>query len=164
MKMTTRRCPFCGEAVPSYSTSCPACFRNIPEGDSESEGNRDIRGRTDATGETIQRKAGEIFTDRNMILFLTLIPAAFGIMGLGQIYQKNYRKGLIFLAIGLPLFLALVGLVFSMGGRDGGWIFLALGFTVLFGIGFVITYLVQAFDSLVGYHLGFNRARSSSGR
>jgi len=138
--MSDRRCPYCNERVPSYSLTCPKCYRDIPREEKNTETVKET-----ATSNSVSK----FVANRTVILLLAFIPSAFGLMGLGQIYERQYKKGLTFLVIGLLLFLTLVALVNSFGHLHGGWTFLTIGATILIGLMFVGTYLLQAFDALV---------------
>ncbi|MFA6710448.1 MAG: hypothetical protein WC067_03320 [Candidatus Methanomethylophilaceae archaeon] len=139
--MSDRRCPYCDERVPSYSLTCPRCYKDIPRDEEDTKSVKDA-----TTSDSVSR----FVTDRTAVLLLALIPSAFGLMGLGQIYERRYKKGLMFLAVGLLLFLTLVLLVDSLGRLHGGWPFLVTGAAILIGLMFLGVYLFQAFDALVG--------------
>jgi hypothetical protein len=137
--MTDRRCPNCGEMVPSNSLTCPKCYHSIPR-EEKKEPNERVADSRAPTPKVINKTA---------VLLLALIPAAFGFMGFGQFYEGEYKKGALFLCVGLPLFVAMVLLIRSYGSFGAGWTFLALGMTVLCGLLFAATYIVQAADALI---------------
>lgn len=139
--MSDRRCPYCNERVPSHSLTCPKCYRDIPR---EKEDTKTVK--DTAASNSVSR----FVTNRTAVLLLALIPSAFGLMGLGQIYERRYKRGLMFLAVGFLLFLTLVLLINSFGHLQGGWPFLATGAAILTGLMFLGVYLFQAFDALVG--------------
>lgn len=138
----SRKCPYCGEEVPSFSLNCPKCFRSIPR---EKE-----RGRKDSEEYRINedRTLSLYRFDRKTVLILALIPAAFGLMGLGQIYEREYKKGTAFLVTGLVLFVSLVSLASNFGSYGHGT-FLAVGGTIFVLLLYIAVYSVQAFDALV---------------
>lgn len=78
---------------------------------------------------------------------LALIPGAIGLMGLGHIYQKDYRKGLMFLCVGVILMFALVVTMTGIAPTVLGA--LSVVMTVFLVLMFIGTYLVQAFDAIV---------------
>ena len=80
--MADRRCPFCGELVPSNSITCPKCFRKIPV---EPEPVRKER------RENPKNEQGRRYS-KKLALALTLIPGLFGILGLGLIYRNPRQK------------------------------------------------------------------------
>ena len=133
----TRRCPYCGEMVPSFSLTCPKCYHQIPReeerGESRDSGYRILDDDRAPAVHTVNHK---------VVLILGLIPSLFGLWGLGQIYQRDYGKGLMFLVMGLALMGSMV-LVHGMSGALGTIGFVA---TLIMYIG---GYLFQAFDAVV---------------
>ena len=135
MNMSDRRCPYCKELVPEFSLNCPRCYRDIP---------RD---------ETVRRPIEEgrapsvMMVNRRAVAMLALIPGAIGLMGLGHIYQKDYRKGGMFLCMGIVMMAAIVLLMTSISFTVSGVFSVIL--TVFMVIMFIGTYLVQAFDAIV---------------
>ena len=93
-----RRCPYCGELVPSNSITCPKCYKRIPV---EPEPVREEkRGPKNEQGRTYNRK---------LALALTLIPGLFGILGLGLIYRNpRQRRGYVALLFGALFFVLAV--------------------------------------------------------
>lgn len=133
----TKKCPYCGEHLPDNSLNCPRCFRSIPRDDMKQkawEGVPDDRAPAVKT------------YNKYIVLILALIPSLFGIMGMAQIYQGYVKKGLKFLAVGLPLFLIVILCFYAL--LNGGLVaFLGVGALLIFGAAFVITYIVQALDA-----------------
>jgi len=140
--MSDRKCPYCNEHVPSYSLTCPKCYRNIPR---EEKNMKDKDIKESETSNSVSKSV----TNKTLVLLLAFIPSAFGLMGLGQIYEREYKRGLTFLAVGLFLFIILVMLINSFSHVNGGWSFITIGATILVGLVFIGTYLIQAFDALV---------------
>lgn len=94
--MAERRCPYCGELVPSTSITCPRCYKKIPV---EPERRADDYRMTD---ESPRKERG---FSRKLALALNVVPGFFGILGLGQIYRDwRQTRGYVFLALGLLLF------------------------------------------------------------
>ena len=81
-------------------------------------------------------------------MILALIPAAIGLMGLGQIYMKEYGKGVRFLIVGMLIFVSIVALITNFDSFGNGK-FLAVALTIFLFILFIGTYVVQAFDAIV---------------
>ena len=136
--MSDRRCPFCGERVPTFSLNCPRCYRAIPmENRAKEERNDGYTIIDDDRAPSLHR------VDRRMVLILALIPAVFGLFGLGQIYQKDYRKGFTFMLVGVSMMALMVSLYTYVGG--------GLAFVLIVGllILFIGGYIVQAFDAFV---------------
>lgn len=138
--MSDRRCPNCGELVPSNSLTCPSCYKEIPRDAVVYEIHEDDDGPSGRSG------AGK---DKNRTLTLILaLLGVFGFMGLGQIYQGHHRKGSIFLVIGLPMMLILALLISGMGGLSAGWTILSLGLVILIGIPYVLLFIIQFLDAM----------------
>lgn len=133
--MADRRCPYCKERVPEFSINCPRCYRDIPP---EVSGRRPIDDSRAPSVHTVNRRA---------IAMLALIPGAIGLMGLGHFYQKDYRKGAMFLCMGVLMMTAIVILVSGISASVTGVLSIVL--TVFMVIMFIGTYLVQAFDAMV---------------
>lgn len=131
--MACRRCPHCGEAVPSFSINCPRCYRSIPGEESKAEYRIIDDDRAPST-HRVNRKA---------VLLLALLPGVFGFFGLGHLYQRDYRKGFAFLATGVFMMSVIVLLNTAVGGALA--VFLTIGLTILF----IGAYLFQAFDAFV---------------
>ena len=139
----SRRCPYCGEHVPSYSLNCPKCYRSIPRED-EFKIQDDIK-----TGPIPDSRAPSVRTfDRRIVLFLALIPAAIGLMGMAQMYEREYKKGTIFLIGGLILFIPMITIIAKLGSFGDGTFFAAMGL-VFFIILYIVGYVIQAFDALI---------------
>ena len=102
--MADRRCPYCGELVPSNSITCPKCYRKIPV---EPEPVREEKRRPkNEQGRTYNRK---------LALALTLIPGLFGILGLGLIYRNpRQKRGYVALLFGALFFILAVFLTVGL--------------------------------------------------
>lgn len=144
--MTTRRCPYCGEAVPSFSLNCPKCYRSIPR-EEEKPPEEDIRGKRQSIPD--DKALSPIVFNRKIVLLLALVPAAFGVMGMAQMYERCYKRGATFLCVGLPLFIAMVLLIANMTSMGAGGTVLFVGLFIMCLVLFLATYAVQAFDALV---------------
>ncbi len=118
--MADRRCPFCGELVPSNSITCPKCFRKIPV---EPEPVRKER------RENPKTEQGRRYS-KKLALILTLIPGLFGILGLGLIYRNpRQKRGYLALVFGALFFILAVFLtlgVFSIFIAVPCWIIYVL--------------------------------------
>ena len=137
----TRKCPYCGEAVPSYSLNCPKCYRDIPR--EEYKVQEDIKkGVPNDRAPSIRR------INMKVVILLALIPAAMGLMGMGQMYEREYSKGFFFLIPGLLMFIALVFL-FTNFNSFGAGAFLAVAGIIFLLILYIGLYAVQAFDAIV---------------
>ena len=132
--MGDRKCPYCGERVPSFSVNCPNCYRSLPGEERQQETYRII---DDDRAPSIYR------VDRRVVAFLAFIPAVFGLFGLGQMYQRDWRKGFMFLMMGVLMMTVIVLINTEFSGA--GVIVLTIGLFILFIGG----YLIQAFDAVV---------------
>lgn len=95
--MADRRCPYCGELVPSNSVTCPKCYKKIP---TEPEPVRRERRSSEGGGRT---------PNRTVALLLAIIPGFFGLLGLGLIYRNpRQKRGYLALVLGLLVFLVAV--------------------------------------------------------
>ncbi|MBP5394574.1 MAG: hypothetical protein J6Y18_01530 [Candidatus Methanomethylophilaceae archaeon] len=67
----------------------------------------------------------------------------FGLFGLGQLYQRDWHKGIMFLLMGVLMMTTIVMINLEWGGALA--IILTIGLFILFIGG----YLIQAFDAVV---------------
>lgn len=128
--MAERRCPNCGELVPNNSITCPKCFKKIPNNPqpSENSGSGSPKGRT-RTGRS-----------RKLMMFLTIVPAFVGLLGLGLIYKDPKRKRrYIALGLGLLIFVGAVAATVSL---------VLIPLAVPFWILYVLLFLACAFFTL----------------
>lgn len=119
-------CPNCGEPVPSNSLTCPKCYAKMPPETAEykAEYSHDQGSR---------EKSGLIR------LILTIVPAFFGFLGLGVIYNDyKARIGYEILAVGLIVY------VIAVGFLVWGWFGVLIGglFAFLYFLGFLFSCLV----------------------
>lgn len=129
--MADRRCPYCGELVPSTSITCPKCYRKIP---SEPEPVRRESGS--------QSKGSGRSSSRTIAILLSVIPGLFGLLGLGLIYKNPRRKiGYIALVIGLLFFIAAMG--FTIGVVT---VFLAVPCWIIYALGYLGCLLLTFMD------------------
>lgn len=117
--MVDRRCPYCGELVPSNSLTCPKCYKKIPVEPEPVREDRD--GPKNERGRSYNRK---------LALALTLVPGLFGILGLGLIYRNpRQKRGYLALLFGALIFVLAVFLtigVFTIFAAVPCWIVYAL--------------------------------------
>lgn len=120
--MADRRCPYCGELVPSTSITCPKCYRKIP---SEPE---PVRRESDSR----KSEGGRRYNPR-IAMLLSLIPGLFGLLGLGLIYRNpRQKRGYVALLLGLCFFIAAVMFTFPLFT-----IFLAVPCWILYVLGYL---------------------------
>lgn len=119
--MADRRCPYCGELVPSTSITCPKCYKKIP---AEPE---PVRRESDRP----KNESGRRY-NRTVAILLSLIPGLFGLLGLGLIYRNpRQKRGYIALVLGLLFFVAAMGFtigVFTVFLAVPCWIVYVLGY------------------------------------
>lgn len=120
--------------MPSFSVNCPNCYRSIPQEEPRQEEYRII---DDDRAPSLRR------VNRKTVALLAFIPGVFGLFGLGQLYQKDWHKGIMFLLMGIFMMATMVLLLTSVGGPVA--IILFIGLLILFIGG----YLIQAFDAVV---------------
>lgn len=94
--MVDRRCPFCGELVPSNSLTCPKCYKKIP---------------ADYQPEPVQPQPSKK-ANRKYALIIGAVLGLFGLLGMGQLYYGRYKRGAMFLVVGLVFFIPAVVLAF----------------------------------------------------
>ncbi len=93
-----RRCPKCGAVVPDNSLTCPQCYTEVPRDLVETEPLHDRY----EFRERIERRKKNM----KVSMALAVIPAFFGLLGLGLLYQDvRDSRGWEFLAAGLVLYL-----------------------------------------------------------
>ncbi|MCQ2056191.1 MAG: hypothetical protein MJY64_01795 [archaeon] len=144
--MANRRCPYCGEIMPSFSLSCPMCYRS-----SHAKEEKEMEG--------LRISSPRIKTyNRKIIVLLALLPAAIGFGGMAQLYMKDYKKAGRFLFASLPAYTSMIILssgISSLGHASAT--VLAIICTILF----VMSYLMQAFDALIGSIFSVNYIRNT---
>lgn len=139
-----RKCPNCGELVPDFSVTCPKCYREIPRKEEKVE-------------DVPKERAPAVQTlNRWIVIILAFVPSLFGFMGLAQLYQRKFKRGLFFLAAGLILFWILVGSVFLIKGSNPFLIVLGIVLVIVFGLSFIGTYILQALDAFARLVFKFN--------
>ncbi len=95
--MADRRCPNCGERVPSTNITCPKCYKKIPV-EPQTVADEDNKSGNRRNSHNANQK---------IALLLSLIPGLFGILGLGLIYRNPRKKrGYMALVVGLLVFVA----------------------------------------------------------
>ncbi len=102
----SRRCPNCGEMVPSNSITCPKCYKKIPVEPVRQQNERPEGGDGSKTPWKPNLKVA---------LLLNLILGLFGVLGIGQLYCGK-RRGLVFLAAGLLFFGSAMIMIFAIPG------------------------------------------------
>lgn len=158
--MADRRCPNCGELVPSNSITCPKCYRRLPE---ESDRSKERRWRREGTATSAEvgrdrpegGGSGGKRPSRKVALALNAIPGIFGILGLGQMYMREWKRGAAFLVAGLVCYAIPTVL----------WMFLSI-FSWFFSLPFYMIYIGLYSMSLYQVLMGplFDRMRQQQGR
>jgi hypothetical protein len=100
--------------VDNNSLTCPKCFKEIP---------RDVPTASEPRSEDTRsnpNNAGRKI-NRSVTLVLAVIPALFGLLGLGQIYSNpNNLKGFKLLGLGLIIFIPFAFLFLTLINSDNG--------------------------------------------
>lgn len=145
-----RRCPNCGELVPSLSVTCPRCYSQVPRDDTVPKEKKEYRSGTGDEG--AKGKSLMIAT------LLAAIPGLFGLLGLGRIYldYKN-EKGWFFLVTGAILFTSLLLCVDWWDSVSSFTRVLLLLAMVILAIVYISTYLSQLADTYFGSVFKFFR-------
>ncbi|MDR3283449.1 MAG: hypothetical protein LBS92_07590 [Candidatus Methanoplasma sp.] len=135
--MAGRRCPECGERLGSDSLTCPKCYAEVPR---EPSVQRPKRGE----GRPKRKFAG-------VVVLLAIIPAFFGVLGLGQIFRNpRGKRGYCFLVAGLAVFVPFAALfVIMLNSGLLSAIFLFLADAVLFVI-YLSAALAALLDAMFG--------------
>lgn len=137
--MADRYCPYCGELVPSTSITCPKCYKKIPMTEPEPV---EKKFRADKK----IRDSSELIA-----LFLAVVPALVGFLGLGLIYKYRESKiGFKFLMGGLILFLFASAIVVA-GLANPLAIIIAIPIYILY----VLAFLLSLFLTSAGTFLKF---------
>lgn len=138
--MADRRCPYCGELVPSTSITCPRCYKKIPVQEPEPVNEKKPRG---------ERKVRD--KDELIALFLAVVPALVGFIGIGLVYKyRQSRIGYMFLMGGLILFgLASLIVVAGLGNP------IALVVSIPLYILYVLAFLLSLFLTSAGTVMKF---------
>lgn len=124
--MADRRCPFCGELVPSNSLTCPKCYKKIP---------------ADYQPEPVQPQQTRR-PSRKFAIILGAVLGLFGLLGMGQLFCGRYKRGAMFLIVGLIFFIPAVILTFIIPMIS--WV-LAIPLFVIYAI----LYLVALADLVI---------------
>lgn len=130
--MSERRCPNCGELVPSNSLTCPKCYKKIPV---EPEPVSDA-------GSHPNDDAGKSSRKLKAALVLDAVIGLFGLLGIGQLYLGRRRGGLFLLA-GLVFFIPGTVLLFIIP-------FISTIFAIPMFIIYAILYLAALADLMLG--------------
>ena len=89
----TRYCPRCGAVVPQNSLTCPQCYTEVP---------RSVPDEPEPGYSRIGRRK----KSATLALILSVIPAFFGLLGLGLIYEdRRDPRGYRYLGAGLVLYI-----------------------------------------------------------
>ena len=140
----TRRCPKCGEPVPSNCITCPKCYTKLP-------------------AEPVERpkenaKQPQKDNKHTIALILTIVPALFGFLGLGMLYNNGRsRLPLIILVIGVILFYAGNFLILTPVPEP-----ILTVFKSVLGVGMLFLYLLLFLVTLLGSYMNIRMFRMRS--
>ena len=137
----TRRCPKCGELVPSNSLTCPKCYAKMPPETVKVEDDNAARSDTSKK--------------RQITVLLTIIPGFFGLLGLGRIYQEpKSHIGYLYLILGLGIFI-IAGALLVVPPLE----IITAALKTILGVCLILVYLMlfvlSILDSLLNIHLLF---------
>jgi len=141
-----RYCPYCGASIPDNALTCPNCYKQVSRNPDAGRQNQYNTYTDDGS-----QRLGHSHKSRSLTMLLATVPAFFGILGLGQLYQ-DYRngKGWIFLILGLIFYTVLVLMILTVAGNG---LVAALLLTIAIII-FALLYLSTAVAALVDAYLG----------
>jgi len=136
--MNQKRCPNCGEYVPTNSLTCPKCFTSIPR-------ETPVKREKDTKRDVPQDKNGTV------ALLLAVVPAFVGLLGLGKIYlEPEERRGYWFLVAGLLLFLPFLALFFATLNSDFISAILLFIITIIVLLVYISAAIASILDTLFG--------------
>lgn len=130
--MSDRRCPYCGDLVPSNSLTCPKCFKKIPV-DPEPSRNE---------GTSDSSKGNKVHRQKKVALILDAVLGLFGLLGIGQLYLGR-KRGAAFLIAGLVFFVPATVLLFIMP-------FISTVFAIPLFVVYGLLYLAAIADLILG--------------
>ena len=111
----TRYCPRCGAVVPQNSLTCPQCYAEVPRDVPDEPEPGYSRKAFDRSGDEFREQIGRRKKSAMLALFLSVVPAFFGLLGLGLIYEdRRDPRGFKYLGAGLILFAVIVALIFTV--------------------------------------------------
>ncbi len=141
--MDQNKCPYCGVLIPTNSLTCPKCFKNIPREDTSKKEEYIIHD---------EPKSSQTKSKKNdFTLFLAIIPAFVGILGLNQIiHDPKDSKGYMYLIIGLILFITSVVLFVNIW-HNGIW---SAFFMTIAWIMISFIYIIAAIGVLIDAIMG----------
>jgi hypothetical protein len=132
--------------MPSTGTVCPKCYGSVPRNTVSREPPR----RTPVRGEKEKNKT--------LAFVLAVLPGIFGFQGLGLIYLNHEnRRGWHFLAVGLVLFLSLLGCVSWWDGVGSITRVLLVFAMIILSIIYISSYLAQLAETKFGTVFGLFR-------
>lgn len=108
----TRYCPNCGAIVPPNSLTCPQCYCEIPR-DMREEPEPGYNPRySTRSKEEYREQIGRRHKSTTVALILATIPALFGLLGLGLIYEDHRDwRGYRYLLVGLALYIIMAAMI-----------------------------------------------------
>lgn len=139
--MAQRRCPYCGEMVPSNSITCPKCYKKLP--------NEEPGKATEFVGKA-EDSAKKLRRNPKIAIGLDLVLGLVGLLGIGQVYMGRPRFLFVTL-IGLLVFVAAVCLTVFI-------------FTIILAVPMWIIYVLMYLGVLADILLSTGSMRMSFGR
>jgi len=151
--MADRRCPYCGELVPTNSITCPKCFKKIPVEPAPQP--KEDRAGPREKGAKSQRLA----------LILAIVFGIFGFLGVGRIYlTPRESRGYIIMLIGLLFFIPAILLATSLMPSLFGTVLttlLAIPLFIIYGLLFIASLVDVLLGSMIRIRLRYSPSSRS---
>ena len=149
----TRYCPNCRAVVPENSLNCPQCFAEIPRDGFISD--REQMGYTPSRDE-YEENLEKRHKSSVVVLLLAIIPAFFGILGMGQIYRDRRDKVGWYFFVGGLILVMLAATLLTVGFAGGllGTIILAIPAVICIVV-YVLAAIVSVVDAMTGSLIRF---------
>ena len=111
----TRYCPRCGAVVPQNSLTRPQCYTEVPRSVPDEPEPGYSRRAFDRSGDEFREQIGRRKKSATLALILSVIPAFFGLLGLGLIYEdRRDPRGYRYLGAGLVLYILVAALILTV--------------------------------------------------
>jgi len=151
--MADRRCPYCGELVPTNSITCPKCFKRIPAEPAPQPNNG---------GSEPKEKGAK---SQRLALILAIVFGIFGFLGVGRIYlTPRESRGYILMLLGLLFFIPAILLATSLMPSLFGTVLttlLAIPLFIIYGLLFIASLIDVLLGSMIRIKLRYNPSSRS---
>jgi hypothetical protein len=137
--MADRRCPYCGELVPTNSITCPKCYKKIP-----------VEPAPQPKEERASDPGQKGAKSQKLALILAIVFGIFGFLGVGRIYlTPRESRGYILMLLGLLFFVPAILLATSLMPSLFGTVLTTLLAVPLFII-YGLLFIASLIDVLLG--------------